>query len=212
MVDVTQQINAVRRTLGTRTLEAGEARSLIISQAYDAPAEDVWDAVTTADRISRWFLPVSGDLRPGGRFQFEGNAGGTIERCDPPKGFAATWEFGGDTSWIEVRLTSEPDGRTRLELEHIARESEHWRQYGPGAVGIGWDGGFLGLAQHLSSGGGLDRSEGAAWLASAEGKEFMTLSGQRWCEADIAAGTDEPTARAAAARTLAAYTGAAPTG
>ncbi len=210
MIDVTQQINAVRRTLGSRTLEAGEARSMIISQAYDVLIDDVWDAVTSPDRISRWFLPVSGDLRAGGRFQLEGNAGGTIERCDPPKGFAATWEFGGDTSWIEVRLTSEPDGRTRLELEHIARVNEHWRQYGPGAVGVGWDMGFVGLALHLSSGGTSDRSEGAAWAASPDGKEFMTQSCQRWCEADIAAGTDEPTARAAAGRTLAAYTGAGP--
>jgi uncharacterized protein YndB with AHSA1/START domain len=211
MIDVMQQINAVRRTLGSRTLEAGEARSLIISQAYDAPIDDVWDAVTSPDRISRWFLPVSGDLRAGGRFQLEGNAGGTIERCDPPKGFAATWEFGGDTSWVGVRLTSEPGGRTRLELEHTARISEHWQQYGPGAVGVGWDMGFLGLAQHLSPGGVLDRSEGEAWAASPEGKEFMTRSSQGWCEADIAAGTDETTARAAAGRTLAAYTGAAPT-
>ena len=38
------------------------------------------------------------------------------------------WEFGGGVSWIEVRLASEPDGRTRLELEHIAKVDEHWGQ------------------------------------------------------------------------------------
>jgi uncharacterized protein YndB with AHSA1/START domain len=71
------------------------------------------------ERIPRWFLPVSGELRAGGRYQLEGNAGGTIERCDPPTGFSATWEFGGSVSWIEVRLTVTGNGGTRLELEHV---------------------------------------------------------------------------------------------
>ena len=44
MIDVTQQINAVRRQVGTRLLEAGEARTVIVSQSYDAAIEDVWDA------------------------------------------------------------------------------------------------------------------------------------------------------------------------
>jgi len=35
----------------------------------------------------------------------------------------------------------------------------------------------------------------------------MTLSSQRWRDADIAAGTDEAAARAAAGRCTAAYTG-----
>jgi hypothetical protein len=45
-----------------------------------------------------------------------------------------------------------------------------------------------------------------AWAASAEGKEFMRLSGERWCEAHIASGGDESEARAMAGRTIAAYT------
>ena len=95
MIDVTQQINSVRRTLGSRVLEGGEARSVTISQVYDTDPDDLWDACTNAERIPRWFLPVSGELKLGGQYQFEGNAGGTIERCDPPKSYAATWEFGG---------------------------------------------------------------------------------------------------------------------
>ena len=108
MIDVTQQINAVRRQVGTCVLEAGEARTVTVSQSYDAPIEDVWDAYTNPERIPRWFLPISGDLRVGGRYQLEGNASGTIERCDPPSSVAATWEYGDQVSWIEVRLTAEP--------------------------------------------------------------------------------------------------------
>ena len=69
MIDVTQQINAVRRTVGTRVLEAGQARTVTISRTYGAAIEDVWDACTNAERIPRWFLPVSGDLRLHGRYQ-----------------------------------------------------------------------------------------------------------------------------------------------
>ncbi|WP_248958045.1 SRPBCC family protein [Sphaerisporangium perillae] len=210
MIDVTQQINAVRRQVGSRTLEAGEARSVTISQTYDTTVEDLWDACTDAERIARWFLPISGDLRLHGRYQFEGNAGGVVERCDPPKSFAATWEFGGDTSWIEVRLSPEPDGRARFELEHTAIVGAHWGEFGPGAVGIGWEMGLMGLALHLSSGQAVDLEAGAAWAASDEGRLFMTLSGERWGDADAAAGTDEAVARAAAERTIAAYTAAPP--
>ena len=70
---------------------------------YDTPPEDLWEACTDPERIARWFLPISGDLRPGGRFEFQGNASGTIERCEPPHSVDATWEYGGQTSWIEVR-------------------------------------------------------------------------------------------------------------
>jgi uncharacterized protein YndB with AHSA1/START domain len=206
MIDVTEQINTTRRKVGRRVLEAGEARTVTISQTYDATVEELWDACTDAERIPRWFLPISGDLRLGGRFQFEGNAGGTIERCDPPKSFATTWEFGGQTSWVEVRLTPEDDGRTRFELEHIAHVDEHWGEFGPGAVGIGWELGLMGLRLYLSSGKAVDPAEAAAWTASAEGVRFMTLSSDGWCEAAIADGDDAAEARAAADRTTAAYT------
>jgi uncharacterized protein YndB with AHSA1/START domain len=207
MIEVIEQINAVRRRVGRRTLDAGEAHSVIISQVYTAPIDDVWDACTNPIRIPRWFLPVTGDLKPGGHYQIEGNASGTIERCDPPREFTATWEFGGQTTWIEVRLTSEPPDRTRLELEHIADPGTPWAEFGPGAVGVGWDMALVGLVIHLTSGQSVDPQEAAAWMVSAPGREFITLSSRRWRDADVAAGTDGTAAQAAADRTLAAYTG-----
>ncbi|SDH58381.1 Activator of Hsp90 ATPase homolog 1-like protein [Sinosporangium album] len=206
MINVTEQINAVARRLGTRVVEAGEARTMTISQTYDAAVEDVWDACTNPERLPRWFLPVTGDLRLGGRYQLEGNAGGEIQRCDPPKSFAATWEFGGGISWIEVRLSPAPSGGTRFELEHTALPDDHWNQYGPGAVGIGWDLGVMGLALHLATGHGNDSAEFAAWSVSPDGIRFATLSGELWCQADIDAGADAEAARAASARTIAFYT------
>lgn len=209
MIDVTHQINEVRREVGSRVLEAGDARVTTISQTYKGSLDDVWDACTNPQRISRWFLPVSGELRLGGRYQLEGNAGGTVQRCDPPNSFAATWEFGGQTSWIEVRLVEQADERVRFELEHVAHVGEElWAQFGPGAVGVGWDSALLGLALHLSSGESMDPQSGARWLATDEGRRFLALSNELWCQASIAAGTPEDEARAAAGRTFAAYTGA----
>lgn len=210
MIDVVTQLGAVQRQVGRRTIDAGEVNSVTISQIYDAEPADVWDACTTAERIARWFLPVSGELTVGGRFALEGNASGTIERCDPPRSFAATWEFGSQTSWIEVRVLPESDGRTRFELEHLVPSDEHWEQFGPGAVGVGWEGGLLGLATYLRSGESLDPAEGAAWAASEPGRQFMAESSERWGAASIAGGTAPEVAQARADRTTAFYTGVAP--
>jgi uncharacterized protein YndB with AHSA1/START domain len=211
MIDVSHQINEVRRQVGDRVLEAGKARVMTLSQTYPGSLEDVWDACTNPERIPRWFLPVTGDLRVGGRYQLEGNAGGTIERCEPPNSFAATWEMGGQVSWIEVRLSQEAEGRIRLELEHLAHvPDEFWAQFGPGAVGIGWDLTLMGLAQHLTGAAQVTPDKSAAWLASAEARRFMEISNEQWRLASIAAGTPDAEADAAAQRCLAFYAGGEP--
>ena len=207
MIDEDDQIGAV-----TRQVSAGglETRTVTLTQTYASDIDDVWDACTNAERIPRWFLPVSGDLRVGGHYQLEGNAGGTIEECEPPTRFRATWEFGGGMSWIEVRLVAESGERTRLELAHTAPVDDHWAQFGPGAVGIGWDLGLVGLRLHLTTGDPVDPVRVDEWTRSAAGLRFMTLSSDVWCAADIASGTAADVARPAADRTIAAYTGEAP--
>src|SRR5690606_13508758 len=125
-----------------------------LRREYPAPIDDVWDAITTADRLARWFMPVSGDLHEGGRYQLEGNAGGQIRRCDAPTTLVLTWNPGEqpevDDSIVELLL--EPTGEgTRLTLVHTAVPPEDfWDTYGPGAVGVGWDLSLVGLAAHLA--------------------------------------------------------------
>ncbi|MFF4791174.1 SRPBCC family protein [Streptomyces sp. NPDC001276] len=209
MIDVTHQINAVDRRVGRRVFKAAEARVVTVSQSYDAPLDDVWDACTNPERIPRWFLPVTGELRLGGHYQLEGNAGGTIERCDPPKGFAATWEYGGETSWIELRLTARDGGGTRFELDHLFHvDDTKWGEFGPGAVGVGWDMMLIGLTRHLASGAPVDSREAMAWVSSEEGRRFVAASSEGWYAANVASGEDPARAREAADRTTAAYTGA----
>jgi uncharacterized protein YndB with AHSA1/START domain len=207
-IDVLRYIGAVTREIQNRDHEGRPARVLLAACSYDTTIDDVWDAITSAERIPRWFLPISGNLRLGGRYQLQGNAGGQITGCERPHSLAITWEFGGQVSWVNVRLTKLSDGGTRLQLEHIAHvPDELWTQYGPGAVGVGWDLTMMGLGLHLSTGASVDPKEAAAWPASEEGKDFIRRSSDEWGQASIAAGTDETAAREAASHTTAFYGG-----
>jgi uncharacterized protein YndB with AHSA1/START domain len=206
MFDVDPQISAVSRQVATTERDGREAKVVTISQAYDTDVDDLWEACTTPDRLARWFAPVSGDLRLGGRYRIEGNAEGTVQRCDPPKSFSLTWEFGGGVSWVEVHLSPEPGGGSRFELAHTAYVEEHWTQYGPGAVGLGYDMSLAALALHLRTASVTNDQEHAGWWSSDEGARFLTAAGERWYEADVAGGTPAETARGAADRTVAAYT------
>lgn len=206
-IDIVRYLGAVTREVSSREYEGHPVRAVVAKRIYDTSIEDLWDAITSTERIPRWFLPVSGELRLGGRYQFQGNAGGQITRCQPPRHLAVTWEFGGSMSWVTVNLLEDRGGGTCLELEHVVPIGEFWDQFGPGAMGVGWDLTFMGLALHLSSGATVDREETATWSASDEGKEFARGSSDDWCRASIAGGTEEAAARAAAERTTAAYAG-----
>src|SRR3954454_16421206 len=129
-IDVDRQIAAVQRTVDARTVDTGEVHVVIVSQSYDTAPADLWDAVTSIERIPRWLMPISGDLTVGGSYQLEGQAGGTVLTCDPPKNFTATWEFGGGVSWIDVSVSTDGPDHSRLVIEHIAHVDDHWEQFG----------------------------------------------------------------------------------
>jgi uncharacterized protein YndB with AHSA1/START domain len=199
-------LGAVRRELRDTVRDGQSMRQLVASRTFPAPPEEVWDALTSTERIPRWLLPVSGDLRLGGRYQLEGNAGGEVLTCEPPHHLAVTWEYGGQLSWVDARLTPEGDG-TRLDLTHDAPvDPGMWQQFGPGAVGIGWELMLLGLFLYVGPEEAVDPADAAAWMASPDGVDLVRGSSAAWCAASIAAGEDPEQARAAAARCTAAYT------
>lgn len=206
MTEVHEQIDAVRRRVVRTGTGTGEQEGVLLEQELPTSAEDLWDAITSAERVPRWFLPVAGDLREGGHYALEGNASGTIERCVPPESFALTWEFGGDVGHVVVRVRPAGPDRATLTLEHLAPVGhDDWAAFGPGAVGIGWDLSLLGLALHVGSRGAFDPEAGTSWAGEDDGLRFIELSGAAWHDADVAAGADAATARAAADRTIAAY-------
>lgn len=207
-IDPARVVGAVTREVTSRMHEGAMAKVAVASRVYDTDPDDLWDAITSAERIPRWFLPITGELRLGGRYQLEGNAGGAITRCDPPRHLALTWEFGGQTSWVEVRLYAEGKA-TRLELEHIAHvPEEFWGAYGPGAVGVGWDLSLMGLELYLRTGQPNDPKAAEAWVVGTPaGRELVKLASEAWGRAAVAGGDDPAAAAAAVLRTIGFYTG-----
>ena len=205
-LDVEGHLRAVERFVSLLEHDGRPAGAVTVSRSYATTVEDLWDAVTNGERIPRWFLPVSGKLELGGRYQLEGNAGGVITACEQPSRLALTWEFGGDVSWVEVGVSDDGAGRARLTLTHISRLSEHWERYGPGATGVGWEMGLLGLALHIARPNEPKLDE-VAFATSRDGKALMAGSSERWGEAAVEGGADPEAARAAARRTAAFYTG-----
>ncbi|MCK9793768.1 SRPBCC family protein [Isoptericola sp. 4D.3] len=206
-IDPVATAGLVAREIRTAERDGAPTKVAVARRTYAADRADLWDALTSPERLPRWFLPVSGDLTMGGRYQLEGNAGGTVERCDAPESFAVTWEFGGSVSWLEVSL-SDSDRGTVLELVHEASvPPELWDQYGPGATGVGWDLALMGLGLHVADPSApLDPQASEAWSLSPDGVAFARLAATRWADAAIVDGDDPDAARAAAERTVAFYT------
>ena len=193
MIDIIPQIEAIHRAVATKSGESGEVVSVVLRREYDATADDVWDAVTNPDRIKRWFMPVSGELREGGDFQLEGNAGGRILRCDRPRLLRAT--FGGENSFVELRLSPNGQHATTLELEHTVPMEFAGSGAGALYVGPGWDGAFMALALFLD---GRVADDPVAAASSPEAQEFSRDSIDAWKAAIEASGTAGPEEIAAA--------------
>jgi uncharacterized protein YndB with AHSA1/START domain len=202
----TASAGLVSREVRSGFRDGAATKIAVARRTYPTDQDDLWDALTNAERIPRWFLPIRGELRAGGRYQLEGNAGGTIERCEEPDSFAVTWEYGPMMSWLEVTLTPAENGTT-LELAHEAQvDPGLWEQFGPGAVGVGWDLALMGLGLHLESGAPVDPAEALAFPTSPDGIEFVQQASAGWADAAVGDGDEPGAAHDAAARTVAFYT------
>jgi uncharacterized protein YndB with AHSA1/START domain len=210
MIDVPDEVGSVHREVRDGRVPAGEGKTVLIRRTYPSAVEEVWDAITDPERISRWLAPVTGDFRPGGKYQLEGNAGGEILRCEPPRLLTVSWIFGDaqpGSSEVEVRLSAAGENATVLELEHSAVvDPGFWGQFGPGAVGVGWDLGLLGLRLHLT-GGTLSTEDKEVWPTTPAGRQFITLSAEAWGTAHAAAGAGQTEVESAVENVTRFYTG-----
>jgi len=196
----------VVREIRTGSRDGVPTKVAIARRTYPTDRGDLWDALTSADRLPRWFVPVTGDLRVGGHYQVEGNASGVVGRCSEPESFALTWEFGEMVSWLQVTLTPS-DGGTDLELVHEAPvDPGMWEQFGPGAVGVGWDLALVGLGLHVESGAPVDPEIAASFTLTPDGLEFVRRAAAGWADAAVRDGDEADAANEAAARTVAFYT------
>ena len=204
--NVEENLGAVDRSVSSLQRDGQPAHAVTLARTYATTHEDLWDAVTHAERIPRWFLPITGNLELGGSYQLEGNAGGRVTACQPPSRYAITWEFGGIVTWVDVRVSAEGPDHARFTITHTAHHSDHWDTFGPGATGVGFEMGLLGLAMHLED-PDQPKPDPLEFARSRDGKALITGSGRAWGEAAIAAGADPELARAAASSTIAFYTG-----
>jgi uncharacterized protein YndB with AHSA1/START domain len=187
VIDIPTQIKAIQREVDTQSVESGEVVRVLLRREYRAAVEDVWNAVTEPERMRRWFMPVIGDLREGGDFQLEGNASGRILRCDPPRLLRTT--FGSETSIVEVRLSSDGEDTTTLELEHTVPIELAGSGAGALYVGPGWDGAVMGLGLYLA---GHVPNDPIAAANSPETVEFNRHSVRAWTTVVEASGTAGP--------------------
>ena len=77
--------------------------------------DDLWEAITTPERLARWMATYRGEFRLGGRWQALTRDGdvycdGEVTECEKPRGFTTTWTVVGEQpSRLTVRL--EPEGQ-----------------------------------------------------------------------------------------------------
>jgi uncharacterized protein YndB with AHSA1/START domain len=125
-----------------------------IERSFDAPAEAVFDAWTSAEVMRRWFHVAPDwetpeaevDLRVGGRVRVvmrrpdgtEVGAGGEYTEIDRPKRLVMTWTFSDEPSnrqLIELSF-SESEGSTTVVLintgisTHERRDAQEWGWHG----------------------------------------------------------------------------------
>ncbi|GAA4149193.1 SRPBCC family protein [Phytohabitans flavus] len=181
MTDTAGWLKTVHREVSAEDTDAGRSRTVLLRRSFAAPVEDVWDAITDPTRLERWFYPISGDLRVGGKYQLEGNAGGEIRRCEQPSLLVVTWEFGGGSTDLEVRLSAEGDDATEVRLTHSAVlpfDDETWAA-GLGQFAPGWDHALSRLDSYLR--GELAEDDSPSDL-SPEAQRLWELAGKEWDE------------------------------
>jgi uncharacterized protein YndB with AHSA1/START domain len=89
----------------------------------DAPVERVWELITSAEHVGRWFGDAGAevDLRPGGVFNISWESGGaiagTVDRVEPMSRFSYRWKQrdAGETH-VEFTLAEAEGGGTRLHV------------------------------------------------------------------------------------------------
>jgi len=109
-----------------------EKEQVIIERRYNAPIEQVWQAITDPDQMKQWYLPVK-DFRAEVGFEttFDHHALGRVfphvwkvTEVVPGERISYEWRYEGFAGNSRVTFELSPDGNgTRLKLIHAGLES-----------------------------------------------------------------------------------------
>lgn len=210
-------VDAVRRALeideqipadatgpdGTRRVRA----VLTLTTNIDCAPARLWPLLTVPRELERWFGPISGELREGGRFEAPGGARGSILQVQEPHRLSLTWGQGEQEHPLLLRLDPEDDGTTQLVLRRtIELEAEEFERTGPGALALDWEIVLLALAAHTDGWHATCQVPVPApttrWRHGPQGAQHARAWAVRWAAEAIAAGVEESVARQGESETL----------
>jgi uncharacterized protein YndB with AHSA1/START domain len=143
MTDPSTDLFGISRRVAVEPSDTGLQLRVVARITSAASAADLWRSLTDPDQLRRWFLPVTGEFRVGGAFQAEGNAAGTVLRCEPAESSGGSWllrlTWGDESSVVEVTLSPDAAGETSVELAHSYPLSLAGNGTGAFYAGPGWD-------------------------------------------------------------------------
>ena len=200
MIDVTEEINAVDAGRhAARWRPARRARSR--SRASTTPRSRTSGTPAPTRSGSRaGSCPSPATCGSAAATSSRATPAGTIERCDPPHGFDATWEYGGRRQLDRAaarrrRARAAPASRSSTSPTSTTRAG---RSSAPAPSASAGTSASSGLSLHLATGSRRPpRAGGGRRLASLRRRARLrhALSSDGWAEASVAAGTDPAQAR-----------------
>ena len=105
---------------------------LVMEQVYDAPVQQVWDALTKPELMQQWFFDIAA-FEPVAGFSFSFTAGPPgkpylhvcrVTQVEPGKKLAYSWRYEGYTGDSEVVFELfDEGGKTRVKLSHYGLET-----------------------------------------------------------------------------------------
>lgn len=128
-------------------VERRSGREVVVTRTFDAPASVVFQAWSTPELFTRWWVPKSlgmtllsceMDVRTGGRYRLGFGDGmdffGTYVEVTPPTRIVWTNEEGGESGSVTTVTLTETDGRTLLVLSELYPSREALDADGGGAT------------------------------------------------------------------------------
>jgi uncharacterized protein YndB with AHSA1/START domain len=129
------------------SVERRSDREVVVTRWFDAPARVVFEAWSTPELFTRWWVPKSMgmtltscemDVRTGGRYRLGFGEGmdfyGTYLEVTPPSLIVWTNDEGGDHGSITTVTLTEQDGKTLLVMSELFASKEALDADGGGAA------------------------------------------------------------------------------
>jgi uncharacterized protein YndB with AHSA1/START domain len=124
-----------------------EEQTVTLVRSYRSPIGEVWNALTSPERIARWYGTIVGPVPRVAGDAFQVDIGGgmvrraVLEGCEAPAGLTYTWWSGDDDpGLVQIRLEGIGD-ETRVSVQHDRLRPHRTIQYG-----AGWEQNLVALA------------------------------------------------------------------